>query len=156
MHFIAGTRLLLGEEAKPTAISAFTTLLQPHLIPVDTINSTWITKSGISGTYSNSFGTTFSQTEYTVAAEKGTVTVSGPKVTVTEGEQKLGKSSVKEFPDEENGVRQEVAAWAQSILDGRPNLLQSPEEALADLEILEKMLKSGEAKGKVEELQLQV
>ena len=156
MHFIAGTRLLLGEEAKPTSISAFTTLLQPHLPPVDTVNATWITKSGISGTYSNSFGTTFSTTEYTVACEKGTVTIVGSKVTVTEGEQKLGKSTEKDFPDEGNGVRQEVAVWAKSLADGAPNPLQSPEEALADLEILEKMLRSGEAKGKVESLQLQV
>lgn len=156
VHFIAATRLLLGEEAKPIAISAFTTLLQPHLPPVDTINATWITKSGISGTYSNSFGTTFSNSEYTVACEKGTVTVTGSKVIVTQGEQKLGKISVQEFPNEGNGVRQEVLAWAKSLVDGAPNPQQSPEEALADLEILEKMLRSGEAKGKVEELQFQL
>ncbi|KIN06467.1 hypothetical protein OIDMADRAFT_155638 [Oidiodendron maius Zn] len=156
VHFVAGTRLLLGEEAKPTAVSAFTTLLQEHLPPVDTINAIWSTKSGISGTYSNSFGTTFSGSEYTIACEKGTVTIVGSKVIITEGEQKLGKSSEKEFPDEGNGVRQEVGAWAQALIDGVPNPRQSPEHALADLEILEKMLISGAEHGKVETLQFQV
>lgn len=116
VYIVGGTRFLLGEETKPTAVSAFTTQLQPHLPPVDTINSIWITKSGISGTYSNSFGTTFSGDEYTVACEKGTVTIIDNKVTVTDGEQALEKASEKEFPDE-YGVRDELAAWAQSLVD---------------------------------------
>jgi predicted dehydrogenase len=149
VHFVAGTRFLLGEETKPTAVSAFTTQLQPHLPPVDTINSICITKSGISGTYSNSFGTTFSGDEYTVACEKGTITIIDSKATVTDGEQALEKASEKEFPDEDS-VRDELAAWAQYLVDGVPNPRQSPEGALVDLETLEKMLRSGEAQGKVE------
>jgi hypothetical protein len=49
-----------------------------------------------------------------------------------------------------------VKAWAETIANGKPNPLQSPEEALADLEILEKMLKSGEGHGKMQSLQFQV
>jgi hypothetical protein len=146
----------LGEAAKPTAVSAFTTLLQEHLPPVDTINAIWRTKSGISGTYANSFGTTFTGSEYAVACEKGTVTVTRGKVTVVQGEAKSATPSVKEFKDEGSGVKQEVAAWAQAIIDGVPNPKQSPEEALADLEILEKMLRSGEGHGKTESLQFQL
>jgi hypothetical protein len=146
----------LGESAKPTAVSAFTTLLQEHLPPVDTINAIWHTKSGISGTYANSFGTTFTGSEYAVACEKGIVTVTRGKVTVVQGEGKSATPSVKEFPDEGSGVKQEVAAWAQAIIDGVPNPKQSPEEALADLEILEKMLRSGEGHGKTESLQFQL
>lgn len=123
---------------------------------MDTINAIWRTQSGISGTYSNSFGTTFSGGGYSVACEKGTVTVSGSKVTVTRGEASSGDVSVTEFKDQGNGVKQEVAAWAQAIADGLPNPRQSPEQALADLEILEKMLRSGEGHGKTESLQFQV
>jgi predicted dehydrogenase len=50
----------------------------------------------------------------------------------------------------------EVAAWAESIADGTPNPAQSPEQALADLEILEKMLKSGEGAGKAQSLEYQI
>jgi predicted dehydrogenase len=152
VHFTAGTRLLLGEAAKPTALSAFTTLLQKHLPPVDTVNSIWLTKSGISGTFSISFGTSLSGGEYTIAAEKGSVTIVGSKVTVREGEENSGNVKVTEFKGEGNGVKQEVAAWAQSLVDGKPDPKQSPVEALADLEILEKMLRSGESQGKIERL----
>jgi hypothetical protein len=99
-----------------------------------------------------SFGTTFEEFEYNVACENGTVTVMRSKVIV----QETGEKPVeKEFPNEGSGVKQEVAAWAESLAAGKPNPRQSPEEALADLEILEKMLKSGEGHGKTESLQFQ-
>jgi len=156
IHFVAGTRLLLGDSAKPTALSAFTTLLQEHLPPVDTLNSIWQTTSGISGTFSVSFGTTFSGNEYSVACEKGSVTIVKSTVTVRQGEEKDGNVKVTEFDDEGSGVKQEVKAWAQSLLDHKPDPKQSPEEALADLEILEKLLKSGEGNGKTETLEFQL
>lgn len=99
-----------------------------------------------------SFGTTFKGSEYSVACEKGTVTVVGSKVIVQETGE---KPMEKEFPNEGSGVKQEVAAWAESLVAGKPNPRQSPDEVLANLEILEKMLKSGEGHGRVESLQFQ-
>lgn len=156
IHCVAGTRVLLGEDAKPTALSAYTTLLQEHLPPVDTVNSIWQTKSGISGTFSMSFGTTVSGNEYTIACEKGSVTRSKGKVIVREGEEKDGNFTESEFTSEGSGVKQEIDAWAESIIGGKANPAQAPEQALADLEILEKMLKSGEGQGKTEALQYQI
>ncbi|CAG8978832.1 hypothetical protein HYALB_00013206 [Hymenoscyphus albidus] len=156
VHFVAGTRLLLGEKDKPTNLTAYTTLLQEYLPPVDTVNSVWQTASGISGTFSVSFGTTLSGSEYVVACEKGSVTVSFGKVTVKLGEEKENVESVKEFKEEGSGVKQEVAAWAKSIADGVFNTKQSPQHALADLEILEKMLKSGGAQGQGQSLKYQI
>jgi len=156
VHFTAGTRLLLGESAKPTQVSAFTTLLQEHLPPVDTLNSIWLTKTGISGTLSISFGTTLSGGEYTIACERGSVTIVGSTVKVRQGEEKFGNIKISEFKDESNGVIQEILAWAQGIADGKPDPKQYPEEALADLEILEKMLKSGEANGQTQSLEHQL
>lgn len=142
VHTVAGIRLLLGED-KPTLLSAFTSLLQTHLPPVDTVDSIWQLKSGVSGAYSQSFGSTLSGNEVTVAADKGSVTVNRSSVIVREGEQKEKKSTTKEFTEEGSGVKQEVKAWGEALKAGKPNLKQSPQEALADLEILEKMLKSG-------------
>ncbi|RDL37504.1 NAD(P)-binding Rossmann-fold containing protein [Venustampulla echinocandica] len=156
VHFVAGTRLLLGEEARPTSLTAYTALLQEHLPPVDTVNSVWQTKSGVSGTFSVSFGTTLSGSEYVIACEKGSVTVGFKKVTVRHGEEKEDNAVVTEFSDEGSGVKEEVASWAESVASGTPNPKQSPEEALADLEILEKMLRSGEGQGKPEGLQYQI
>ncbi|KAG0645041.1 NADPH-dependent C3-ketoreductase [Hyphodiscus hymeniophilus] len=161
VHFIAAMRLMLGESAKPISLSAHTSLAQDYLPPVDTINSIWETKSGVSGTFLCSFGTTLSGNEYTVACEKGSVTVAPAapgvkKLIVREGEQKHGKFTEKEFPDDGNGVKQEVKAWAESLKAGKANPAQSPEQALADLEILEKMLRSGEAHGQTQALQFQL
>ncbi|KAL2073277.1 hypothetical protein VTL71DRAFT_10601 [Oculimacula yallundae] len=150
VHFIAGTRLLLGEAERPTSLTAYTHLLQKHLPPVDTVDAIWQTKSGISGTFSVSFGTTLTGAAYTVACEKGSVTVNRGKVTIT---LVGGEPTEKSFSDEGSGVKQEVAAWAQGLVDGKALSTQSPEEALADLEILEKMLRSGEQSGKAQTLQ---
>jgi len=158
VHFVAGTRALLGDDYA-TALTAYSTLLQEHLPPVDTVNSVWQTKSGISGTFSVSFGTTLSGGEYTIACEKGSVTIIQDRVIVRQGEESEGKSTEVNFADNlhnaGSGVKPEVQAWAESIEAGRPNPKQAPEQALADLEILEKMLKSGEANGQPQTLKYQ-
>lgn len=144
VHFIAGTRLLLqGGDEKISKLSAFTAQLQEHLPPVDTLHASLQTTSGVSGTLSISFGTTDSGSEYVVAAEKGTVTVTRGKVEVT----KDGTTETQEFPDEGSGVKQEVKAWAEGLAAGKPNARQGAMEALEDLKILEAALRSGERGG---------
>jgi predicted dehydrogenase len=146
VHFVAATRLLLqGGGQKIKKVSAFTAQLQEHLPPVDTLNATMLLDNNSSGTLSISFGTTDTGSEYLVACEKGSVHVARGKVTITMD----GKDpETKEFPDEGNGVNQEIKAWAKSLEQGKRNEMQSPEEALKDLEILESCLKSGEQSGK--------
>jgi predicted dehydrogenase len=132
VHFIAGTRLLLGADNRPNRISAFSTQLQKHLPPVDTVDAIWRTESGISGTFSISFGTTFRGSEYIVACEKGTVCVSRGVVVVTVD----GKEEREEFADEGSGVKQEVAAWAAGLGKNQMDKEQSPQEALQDLRVV--------------------
>ncbi|CAG5182842.1 uncharacterized protein ALTATR162_LOCUS10362 [Alternaria atra] len=146
VHFVAATRLLLqGGGQKIKRVSAFTAQLQEHLPPLDTVNATMQLDNGSSGTLSISFGTTDTGSEYLIACEKGSVHCARGKVTIT----KDGKDpETKEFPDEGNGVNQEIKAWAKSLEQGKRNEMQSPEEALKDLEILESCLKSGEQGGK--------
>ncbi|KAH6858008.1 hypothetical protein B0T12DRAFT_352181 [Alternaria alternata] len=146
VHFVAATRLLLqGGKQKIKRVSAFTAQLQGHLPPIDTLNATMQLDNGSSGTLSISFGTTDTGSEYLVACEKGSVHCARGKVTIT----KDGKDpETRGFPDEGNGVNQEIKAWAKSLEQGKRNEMQSPEEALKDLEILESCLKSGEQGGK--------
>ncbi|OAG23150.1 NAD(P)-binding protein [Alternaria alternata] len=146
VHFVAATRLLLqGGKQKIKRVSAFTAQLQEHLPPIDTLNATMQLDNGSSGTLSISFGTTDTGSEYLVACEKGSVHCARGKVTIT----KDGKDpETRNFPDEGNGVNQEIKAWAKSLEQGKRNEMQSPEEALKDLEILESCLKSGEQGGK--------
>ena len=132
VHLVAGTRLLLPSANTPVRLSAYSALLQEHLPPADTLEATWKTKSGVSGSFSVSFGTTFTGLELAVACEQGTVSATMGKVTVT----KDGKDEVTEFKDDTIGVMPEVKAWAEGLAAGKPNPRQSPEEALADLEIV--------------------
>ena len=144
VHFVAGIRLLLGQENRLVSLSAQTAQLQKHLPPVDTVDAVLKTKSGATGTLNISFGTTFEGSEWAVACEKGVVSVSGSTV-------RIGKEE-KTVEDERSGVPPEVREWGKALSEGKKNERQSPAEALADLEILEAMLKSGERDGERVEL----
>lgn len=151
VHFIAATRLMLGGGGqKLEKVVAFSSQLQEHLPPVDTVDASVQLSNGSSGTLSISFGTTLKGSEYAVACEKGSVVRTFGKVVTTVD----GKEDVKEFPDEGNGVKQEMKAWAEALQSGKRNEAQSGEEALKDLQVLEALLRSGEGGGKLVELQV--
>lgn len=147
VHFTAGLRLLLGPSNPLATLSAQTSQLQPHLPPVDTVDAVLKTEHGATGTFSVSFGTSFKGSEWSIACKKGVVSVSGSKVTVGE--------DTKDVEDEKTGVPPEVRKWGDALKAGKANERQIPEEALADLELLEGMLKSGEAGGEKIGLKLQ-
>lgn len=153
VHFVAATRQLLGTAQPLARVAAFSQLNRPHLPPIDTVNAILQTAPGVSGTFAVSFGSTLSGPEYTVSCERGSVSVVMSTVTVREGEEKAGVASVREFQDEGSGVKQEVAAWAQAIARGGVNARQSAREALADLEVLEKLIVSGSQGGAVQGLE---
>jgi len=143
VHWTAGLRLLLGPENTVTHLSAFTNQLRKYLPPVDTVDATMKTKSGATGTFSVSFGSTLTGFEWIVACEGGSVTVSNSVVTTMIN----GKAEKKEIKDERTGVPPEVRKWGEALVNGTRNEKQIPEEALADLELVENMLKSGENGG---------
>lgn len=153
VHFVAGTRLLLSDDEsnKPVSVQAFSDLTQDHLPPVDSVVAIIKTKSGATGSYQQAAGSRLSSFEWGVACEGGSVKVVGETVTVKPAD---GEASVREFT-RTSGVCEEVTAWAQSLVDGSANVLLAPEEALADLELLEKMLKSGEQDGASQTFQFQ-
>ncbi|MCJ1479387.1 hypothetical protein MMC13_008072 [Lambiella insularis] len=152
VHFVAGIRLLLGSKDKITRLSAFTSQLQKHLPPVDSVDATMKTATGSTGTFQVSFGTTLTGNEWTVGCEGGSVSVSGSTIT-TVIDDKEEKTEVK---DERSGVPPEVRKWGEAIAAGHMNERQKPEEALADLELLEKMLRSGENNGAPRDTEYQI
>lgn len=139
VHFTAALRLMLGKENPLVSLSAHSALLQEHLPPVDTVEATAKSKKGAVGTISISFGTTAKGSEWTVGCEDGFVSISGNKVTVD------GKT--EEVTDERTGVPPEVRKWGEALAAGTVDPNQSPEEGLADLELIEAMLRSGEQGG---------
>ncbi len=132
VHFTAGLRFLLGSANAITHLSSFTAQLQKHLPPVDTVDATLMTKTGITGTFSVSFGTTMTGSEWTIACEGGSVSVSRSAVTTNIN----GSEEKKDIKDERTGVPPEVRHWGEAIASGEQNERQKPEEALADLELV--------------------
>lgn len=137
----------MGPENPLISLSANTAQLQDHLPPVDTIDATAKAKNGATGTMSISFGTTLKGSECTVACEDGVVSVAGGKVTIGD--------KTEEIKNERTGVPPEVRAWGEALAAGKVNERQSPEEALADLELIEASLRSGEQGGKPMALECQ-
>lgn len=90
------------------------------------------TKAGATGTFCVSFGTTFTGSEWAVACESGTVSISRSTITTVID----GQEVKKEVEDERTGVPLEVKRWGEALAAGTKNERQTPEEALADLEIV--------------------
>ncbi|KAA8900173.1 hypothetical protein FN846DRAFT_959389 [Sphaerosporella brunnea] len=145
VHFVASLRMLLsgaGEEVEK--VSAFSACNMEYLKPVDTISAVVRTKKGTTGTLQISFGSTEKLFEFTVACEGGVVVVGGGgRVSVKDRE---GNEEVKEFLDD-RGIKEEFAAFAEGVRKGELHPDQTPEEALKDLELIEKLLLSGEKDG---------
>jgi glucose-fructose oxidoreductase len=140
VHMVAGLRLILGSTDHLTVVSAQTQQLQDYLPPVDTVDAVVQTKNGATGVISLSWGSDFNDNTFEFACEKGVVKMQFDTVTVNGVEHDI------EFDGK--GVVPEVAEFAKSIVNGLPVAKrQSPEEALADLEVLEQMLQSGKTQG---------
>lgn len=134
VHYMAGLRLLLdsypgNEIAK---VSAFTNQIQEYLPPVDTADVIFRTKSGVTGVFQISRGTTLRADDWTIACEKGWVQIQGDKVTISRD----GQEEVKTIPNERTGVPPEIRAWGESLVSGTVRPEQEPEAALADLELV--------------------
>lgn len=148
VHFIAGLRLLLqaaGHEVKQLA--CFSTLLQERLPPIDSVHSIASTRGGVNGTICLSFGTEFKSTlEIEVVTTEGSVGWDTKDVIVARrgaGDEKVESRKAFGF---DSGVKLEVVSFAKSIeASGVPDPLQTPEQALKDLQILQALLESGEA-----------
>ncbi|KAJ8133326.1 hypothetical protein O1611_g294 [Lasiodiplodia mahajangana] len=151
VHYIAGIRQLL--ESQPgnqiARVSAFTNKLRDYLPPVDTANTIFKTRSGVTGTFQQSVGTTLQESSWTVASEHGWIKVEDSTVTIFRD----GQETIRTIPNERTGVPPVVRAWGEALAAGTVPKAQEPEAALADLEILELILKSG-ASGETQRLVL--
>ena len=99
---------------------------------MDTIEAILKTKSGAIGTFSLSYGTTFTGREWAIACQGGSISLSGSTITTVFD----GKEEKREVADERTGVPPEVRKWGQALVAGERNEKQIPEEALADLELV--------------------
>lgn len=145
VHYMAGLRQLL--ESQPgnhiVRLSAFTNQLRDYLPPADTIDAVLKTKSGITGIFQLSVGTSFREDSWAVSCEGGWITVEDSEVTICRD----GQVTKKIVQNERTGVPPEIRAWGEALAAGKVLKEQEPETALADLELIELMMRSGEKGG---------
>ncbi|PYH89592.1 NAD-binding Rossmann fold oxidoreductase family protein [Aspergillus ellipticus CBS 707.79] len=145
VHYVAGLRLLLGEEPgnQIASLAAFTNQIQPYLPPVDTADVILRTRAGVTGVFQISRGTSLRADEWTIACSNGWIKIENETVTISRN----GEIEVVTIPNERTGVPPEIRAWGQGLVEGKTRSEQEPEAALADLELIELMLKSGSQGG---------
>jgi len=150
-HFVAVLRILLAALGrKVTTVSAFTSLLQKTLPPIDTLHAILRTDDGRTGSYICSVGLESKLgMEFEVVTNKGSIIYRPFQMHIaTKLRTADGKWEEKTEPAPIIwGVKEEIAAFAQGITAGTLDWKLSAAEALEDLKIVEAMIKSGEQIG---------
>lgn len=89
-----------------------------------TIDATMKTHTGATGTFSLSMGTIFIGSEWSIACEGGSVSISRSTFfTVFDGKEKK-----VDIEDERSGAPPEVRKWGEALSAGERNEKQVPEE----------------------------
>ncbi|KAL3457031.1 hypothetical protein BJX64DRAFT_296234 [Aspergillus heterothallicus] len=151
VHFLAGLRYFLAAVGdRIEKVVAFSTQIEAHLPPIDTLNGALLLKSGRSGTINFSYGTEFkSDFLIEVVTSKGGVSMTPAGVRIVESDGKGGKKEVVQSFGFVSGVKTEVEVFRKAVLgqtiggDER----MSAQEALIDLTVVERLLRSGEGGG---------
>ena len=108
-------------------------------------------EDGATGLFGVTFASKEKKFEIELVGEEGSITASGelgygPESVVVL--KKGGKEDKKSFKDANRiAIAGEFIAFAKAVLEGKEDKSGDPDEALADLAVLEFMLKSGENRG---------
>ncbi|KAJ3039603.1 hypothetical protein HDV00_012060 [Rhizophlyctis rosea] len=172
VHFIALLRAVTGLEADK--VTAFTRLTEPHLAPVDSVSAAIKMRNGALGTWVCYFCAPQkgAQIELSVTVSAG-ATGPGGMVTVGLGNDEQGRNGwvvVENYPGREprmtfhenGGVAEEILGWARDLAGlehtaALPGItaqskvvepfINTPQEALADVALIEAVLTSGQKDG---------
>ena len=107
-----------------------------------------------SGQFCLSFGAEFkTDFEIQVVTDRGAVTVLPTEVAVLTKDAGGERTERRVRVRPGSAVKVEVAAFTESIRNGKSDPRGTPEQALADLQVLQAMLESGEEAGAVKEVQ---
>ena len=149
IHYVAALRCLLAAAGQAVStVRASTSLIKEDLAPVDTLNASMTTASKRNGTFNLSYGSQFRRDcRIRIILTTGAITVTPVDVTIScNNDRRAIQEKTFRFPPS-NGVRKEIAAFAESILSEEPDPRASPEQAYQDLKLLQGMLESGEEEG---------
>jgi predicted dehydrogenase len=134
VHHAAALRLILGEV---TAVSATARHVVPDLPPPDTVAATLTFANGVVGTYIATYATAAPWPPFLyIGGSEGSLRVLRKEIELTPN-GKTERIETSGF----DGVEKELLAFADTIRHGTPHR-NTPQEALADLAVIEAMLTS--------------
>jgi len=144
IHFVAGLRALLaGASERIQNVAAFTSQLDPRTPPCDTVHAVFQTDKGAAGTFSMSFMTEFKGGfEFEIITENGSVIFTPLGVEVTTKDENGEKKTERTDYTFSYGIDIVVALFAKGVSEGKLAEAFSLDEAMADLEVVEALLKS--------------
>ncbi|KAI9006970.1 oxidoreductase family protein [Hyaloraphidium curvatum] len=156
VHFAALARALAGTE--PATVSAFSSASNPKLPPLDSVVAAVRTADGGHGVVNITVSSpVLLPVIATAVFERGAVKIEaasgGFKVTTTEaqtkGRPKVSEQTVKSGAGAQGGVREELLGFCEAVR-GRPptDYDNSAWQGVADVALIEAMLRSAEAGGK--------
>eukprot|EP01114_Cavostelium_apophysatum_P024843 TRINITY_DN9893_c0_g1_i1.p1 TRINITY_DN9893_c0_g1~~TRINITY_DN9893_c0_g1_i1.p1 ORF type:complete len:374 (+),score=51.29 TRINITY_DN9893_c0_g1_i1:60-1124(+) len=151
VHFTAMIRAIMGDIKE---VSAHVTQIQPHLPPADTISGSLKFANGAVATCMITFAMSQSSPlALNVYGEKGSLRITRDDVELTET-TKEGTITTKPLLKANESVKEEISCFVDAVRgvisssSSKVQLLNTPQEALNDLAVIEALLESGK-NGKV-------
>jgi len=138
VHHTAGLRLVLGEVESVGAVVA---QQRDDLPPADTLAAWLRFANGVIGSYTVTYaaGSPLCDNGLHVTGTEGSLRVTGAKLVIQRGDERTEESFGLPY-----STHRELAAFVESALTGAPHR-NPPEEALADLALVEAMLAAAES-----------
>jgi predicted dehydrogenase len=134
VHHVAALRLILGEIE---SVAALSTQASPHLPPADTLSATLRFASGVMGSYLACYAAASPwPPALHIVGDAGSLRVERGRIDLTRG----GATETISCPARD-GLENELAAFADAIQHGVPHR-NTPQEALADLQVVEAILEA--------------
>ena len=151
VHFAAGLRsLLYAASQEISSLTAFTSVSSSFPPITNTLYAAIQIRNGNSGTFHISFGSEY-RTEFAIeiTTDRGSVTFEADKVVCIRRDSSGKTTEETTALRLDNGVKGEIQAFAESIQNGVADERGVPEQALADLRLIQRMLESDEEGGSV-------
>jgi predicted dehydrogenase len=107
--------------------------------PLDTVDAGFLLSGGATGTFSMSFASTKSATEYIFIGIKGSLSITeSPLETMLKLEDVAG-NTIKDETVKNQAMEQEIKAFLDAVEAGDSKSRAGPEEALNDLTVIESL-----------------
>jgi len=141
VHHVALLRYVSGQEIIETR--GFARQVAAHMPPLDTVNAGILLSGGATGTFSMSFASTRSGTEYIFIGTHGTLSMTGSPSETNVKLEDVSGNITRDETVKNHSVEREIKVFLDSVESGNAESRIGPEEALNDLAVIESLCSGG-------------